>query len=200
MCFEIHAGYKEPFVAKKDVVCYKVMKTGDNGTYVSFHRYFAYEKNKTYNLEEPMKIYFNEIEYGFHSFTSYNKACSRSNNDPVIKCVIPKGSTYYYNPCDKEYVADSILILKEVDTPLQFVRKALKFFVWFLLTFFIVEELEIVVKSTLKIDLMQHNILNVLVTFIVLGFKFHLFCCVLPFVAATLKCRHKKCDHKQCKK
>ena len=51
------------------------------------------------------------IEKGFHSYSNYNNAsgwieCS------IIKCIIPKGSTYYLNPVRQEYVSDKIKIGK----------------------------------------------------------------------------------------
>jgi hypothetical protein len=33
---------------------------------------------------------------------------------------------------------------------------------------------------------------------ILYGFKFHIFCCLLPALFASYKCRHKKCKHEHC--
>ena len=35
---------------------------------------------------------------------------------------------------------------------------------------------------------------------VIYGFKFHIFCCLIPLIITSYKCRHKKCNHKQCKK
>lgn len=41
------------------------------------------------------------ISEGFHSYTDDTIA--------NIKCVIPKGSIYYYNPYDKQYVSNQLI-------------------------------------------------------------------------------------------
>lgn len=34
---------------------------------------------------------------------------------------------------------------------------------------------------------------------LIYGFKYHIFCCLLPALYSTYKCKHKtKCNHKHC--
>jgi hypothetical protein len=35
---------------------------------------------------------------------------------------------------------------------------------------------------------------------IIYGFKYHIFCCLIPAIWAGWKCRHKSCQHEHCKK
>ena len=52
---------------------------------------------------------FNSIERGLHSYSEPIIALSRCwGNEVVVKCIIPKGSIYYFNPVDKEYVSNQL--------------------------------------------------------------------------------------------
>ena len=51
-------------------------------------------------------------------------------------------------------------------------------------------------------DILHVNLSNLkwgwLGLMILYGFKFHIFCCLLPALFASYKCRHKKCKHEHC--
>ena len=122
MCFEIHSRYPKPQVAKRDIVCYKSVfaEFNDNGEdleYYSIHQSFVYETGTEYSLGKELKVRDGlSIYEGFHSFSN-KKKLQHWNTDEYahLKCIIPAGSTYYYNPNYKEYVSDRIRIVEEID-------------------------------------------------------------------------------------
>lgn len=93
-----------------------ILKT--NPKYITFYRQFEITLNTTYTSELEVKhksYYF--IEKGLHSY-KYAKDCktykNKNINTHIVKCVIPKGSTYYegyFNEC-KSYASDTLQYLK----------------------------------------------------------------------------------------
>lgn len=75
-----------------------------------------------------------------------------------------------------------------------------KFIITFIVSYIILEFLEFLFKDILNIycdDLKYWWI----ILMIIYGFKYHILCCVLPFIISTYRCKHKnKCDHNHCKK
>jgi hypothetical protein len=113
MCFIIHPDHPDKKIAKRDIACYKFFKNR-SGELFSTPRRFKYELHKLYKTKIIVKLQCWKIEHGFHSHS--NKKCFleyiNSGNERV-KCIIPKGSEYYYNPFYKEYVSNQIII-KEI--------------------------------------------------------------------------------------
>ena len=73
----------------------------------------------------------------------------------------------------------------------------LKFIFIFILTFIAMELVEYLFKIIFNIDL--HQLKWGWIGFIIIyGFKYHIFCCLLPALWAGFKCRHKKCNHEHC--
>jgi hypothetical protein len=73
----------------------------------------------------------------------------------------------------------------------------IKFIIIFILTFFLMEGIELGIEYFFNIDL--HELKWGWVGFIVVyGFKYHIFCCLIPAIWAGYKCRHKKCEHEYC--
>ena len=78
-------------------------------------------------------------------------------------------------------------------------KSILKFMMIFILSFILMESIERLASFYFKIDL--HNLKWGWIGFIIIyGFKFHIFCCILPAIWATYKCKHKKCNHDHCHK
>ena len=76
-------------------------------------------------------------------------------------------------------------------------KSILKFITIFIISFIILEIVERVFGYFFHIDL--HNLKWGWIGFIIIyGFKFHIFCCVLPMMWASYKCKHKKCKHTHC--
>ena len=122
MCFKIYKNHPLPKYADKDIICYKVTDNNKikENNFISIVKEFKYKYDTLYILDTPLEIELIKhsekkteynIEKGFHSYSNYNNAsgwieCS------IIKCIIPKGSTYYFNPVRQEYVSDKIKIGK----------------------------------------------------------------------------------------
>lgn len=119
MCFLIDDNDKDVKVAKTNIICYKVMyKSISLGIdYTSCIRLFDYKKHVVYyeelfhNTENKLLLY-----HGFHSIEN-KKSCSKYIHkyglETIVKCIIPKGSKYYYNSSTKEYISDHIFIGSE---------------------------------------------------------------------------------------
>ena len=118
MCFIIDEKRPYKLTAKRDITCYKVL----NKDYTSIVKYFQYEPGKIHKgcigkPEESSKGSIKTIDIGFHSFS--NKRTARLTIRDylrnkfyrvIVKCIIPKGSEYYYNSNFKEYVSNKIII------------------------------------------------------------------------------------------
>jgi hypothetical protein len=130
MCFDIHHLHPDKKIAEKDIPCYKIVCTygGEEledypeGEYSSEWENFEYKDGITYTDPEALKIrtvYFPAgdfnmavIDRGFHSFSNIDEAGSRNILlHTIIRCIIPQGSEYYFNPDDGEYVSNSIKII-----------------------------------------------------------------------------------------
>lgn len=119
MCFTVHPKYPDVKVAKRDIVCYKYGHS-DGIVFISFCRDFAYEFGKVYSQRKrrwPCGFVSSSrspsyIEEGFHSFSN-KKAIAGLFVGTKVKCIIPKGAKYFYNPDAKEYVSNQIII-KEI--------------------------------------------------------------------------------------
>jgi len=73
----------------------------------------------------------------------------------------------------------------------------IKFIIIFILTFLLMEGIELGIEYFFNIDL--HELKWGWVGFIIVyGFKYHIFCCLIPAIWAGYKCRHKKCEHEYC--
>lgn len=88
--------------------------------------------NKLYSVaylydQETHKRKIDSINEGFHSYSTFEEAYNNLDicpfnfeNGPMIKsksivqCIIPKGSKFYYNPDEKQYVSERIKIEQTV--------------------------------------------------------------------------------------
>ena len=76
-------------------------------------------------------------------------------------------------------------------------KSILRFLYFFTLSFIFFQLVEMSIHHFLGIDL--HNLKWGWVGLIVVyGFKYHIFCCLLPAIWAGYKCRHKNCKHEHC--
>jgi hypothetical protein len=76
-------------------------------------------------------------------------------------------------------------------------KSIFRFLKVFIVSLIIFELLEHTLEYIFGIDL--HNLKWGWIGFLIIyGFKFHIFCCLLPFLWAKYKCRHKNCDHDHC--
>lgn len=122
MCFYIHSEYKKIKVADKDIPCWKIFTKSLPGFVNSLYEGFPYERGALYyenNMHKEKGFFYESdvIYIGLHSFSTLAKArviygisFTLTRNKIIIRCVIPKGSKYYYNPDRREYVSDHLLI------------------------------------------------------------------------------------------
>lgn len=127
MCLIPYIG-SEFKIADRDIVCYKIVEKKANGIYKSPYVGFEYVIRVTYkdyvrcNYTER-----HEITKGmFHSFASSRDACKLCGEwngicnkikHKVLKCIIPKGSTYiagFFSHFMPSYASKQIKILEEI--------------------------------------------------------------------------------------
>ena len=138
MCFYTNENYKKILIADKDIVCYKFVKIIEgmspikNRQEVSSSKILMRSKvrNFSYCLDRVYVQKFRkmkrptEVEYGFHSYIKLArqmrwhtpKALStlKSLKPLYVKCIIPEGTKYYYNPSKNQYVSEKIKIVKVI--------------------------------------------------------------------------------------
>ena len=116
MCFVIDNDYRNPYIAIKDIKCYKTLLINENNCIISPFQQSPYILNRLYQSKFEYK-YTLFIEEGLHSYTSYKDnwiiRCSESLN--YYKAIIPSGSKFYYNPIDKEFVSNQIIIKRKLN-------------------------------------------------------------------------------------
>lgn len=135
MCFDIHPRHTSPYIAKKDIKCYKIGKLITPETFKSLYYNFEYVKGETYHVEmdcrERMWYIYNRqtvIRKGFRLKNRHQRFRSKTGSPVCIDCInegfhsyqykaprhildmvemiIPKGAKYWNN--DTEYVSDTI--------------------------------------------------------------------------------------------
>lgn len=116
MCFKIPRGNFFPKRAKEDIFCIKrVFYSKLDDELISEHELFKYKLNTIYK-EKSFKIIslksYDLIYKGFHSFIAKPYVIPMHGYIYVL-CVIPKGSLYWKNEREGEYVSNRI-ILKEI--------------------------------------------------------------------------------------
>ena len=127
-------SYEKPElrIAEEDITCYKVVYTKLKFMWVySLYRNFKYTLHNQYFIKDGLSVGIHEtlgtrqLEYtineGFHSYSQkpgFKDGCIWCTDDNFesgssvfrVKCTIPKGSVYYYNPTNCTLVSDSIII------------------------------------------------------------------------------------------
>lgn len=122
MCFNIHPKHTTELIAQEDIKVKKYYHLGESH-YESPWQNHKVEAGKLYTEPAYGEIKtdmfgYDIINKGFHSYDlevndrdSYYR--SYHNSHP-IECTIPKGTRYYYNPDDMEYVSEALLIGKPI--------------------------------------------------------------------------------------
>lgn len=76
-------------------------------------------------------------------------------------------------------------------------KSLLRFLYFFCISFIVFQLIEVGLHHFFGLDL--HNMeLGWIGLVIVYGFKYHIFCCILPAIWAGYKCRHTNCKHEHC--
>ena len=107
MCLTI--TNRTPQIAKKDIVCYKVLRHNflKRSGYTTPYMYTSVTLGELMEDKVPVKIHnsiflvkYNLYEGVFHTFKYYSDAvemCKEDiiGNSVVVRCIIPKGTEYY---------------------------------------------------------------------------------------------------------
>ena len=114
------------FVAQEDIICYKVLnKHYNKGEYESTYQGYIYKHNvinpvvPLIERPHPDRIDLVCIDAGYHSYTSLKIArehASYNNYRVVVRCIIPKGAKYMFDPSwnHEEYVSNQIILKRLV--------------------------------------------------------------------------------------
>ena len=126
-------------IATKDITCYKIFCTSDvvwNRNPIKFlgiivwnkytikelcslyrdYTYIPYESNPEVNIFIAKSEYYYRwyIDKGYHSYKTLDRAKAERNlYEIIVKCIIPKGSTYYINNFN-EIVSSNIIITDKI--------------------------------------------------------------------------------------
>jgi len=137
MCFNIHIEYPKKLIAEKNITCYKrVVRLKDEivcnihhlevmridtsklrkSILLSPYRYQQYKTRVLYRSRLVDNKCNGCIHEGLHSHSSLRQAEIKREDhyEKIIRCVIPKGAEYYYNPEEKEYVSNQLRTIKLV--------------------------------------------------------------------------------------
>lgn len=129
MCFIVDENNPEQKIATEDIECYKTGYIGLHGFTSKWYGYKYLWNTKEFEkslkvLEEDNCSYEDTIEEdleckkckkviynGYHSFSTITRAIFDIvySDYCIIKCIIPKGSVYYYNQRYEEYVSSCII-------------------------------------------------------------------------------------------
>jgi len=116
MCFIIDEKHPDKKIATKSIMCYKVLKMVDNKLRSPYQN-FSYKLGRKYTSRLGKECGY--INKGLHSFSSKEAALYERDDWYASKyiifiCKIPKGSEYYYNPTNQEYVSNQLIITKQL--------------------------------------------------------------------------------------
>lgn len=124
MCLfiEKNKNYKEPHVAKRDIVCYKYLYDYDGKIKAPYFSYIydlrvVHKTHMSFFDYEKAELAY--VESGFHSFSNRFSCIERLLKCTCrwlykpYKCVIPKGATYYKG-LNNELASDKIIVLSKI--------------------------------------------------------------------------------------
>ena len=111
MCFIIDTKHPNVKIAKKNIPCYKILRTDGNETFSPFmnmlyHTDLSSGKDVKLTVEN---FSFDQLDYiheGLHSFS--NKKWLNGHN--LFIAYIPKGTKYYYDSVNSEYISLAIVV------------------------------------------------------------------------------------------
>lgn len=114
MCFIIEKGQEKPYIASRDIRCYKVMIESYKHYFCSLFLGFPYKVGIVYRRPFQIKLskprHFGDvINVGYHSYRSKAWAKRRCPiGAKVVRCIIPKGTLFFKSR--DEYVSNGIKI------------------------------------------------------------------------------------------
>ena len=118
MCFNVDKKHPHARTAKRAIVCFKVVNRDLCSYYQGFgHEYGFLAKSRL--KKEKRGTNGTCIYMGFHSYTCFEAAmkeyrCKLSYDPIVVRCLLPRGTRYYYDSCDHEFVSNRIVVERKV--------------------------------------------------------------------------------------
>ena len=134
MCLDLIKHSPKPFVAETDIVCYKFMRKLSRKQYQTPFQCMEILIGEKYSINEmrvrklftddeintaavPDDTYVGSVHDGFHSLPSIKTAYYETlmfSRRRVVKCVIPKGSTYFIGDFngDISYASNNIVYVR----------------------------------------------------------------------------------------
>lgn len=127
MCFDKEINNYTHKVAEEDIVCYKVVNrypSDSKPRWESFYRHFIYEKGEVYEeklSDGLLKILDEQPTLKHLVYHSYSDLSAVNAFEyicvnifvVVVKCIIPKGTIYWFNSDKKQYASTSIKVVSE---------------------------------------------------------------------------------------
>lgn len=120
MCFYATKNQK-PKTATEDIVCWKIGHKIVDGFVPFYYDDYLYSAGEPQPREKLVKIVNRDMDYvisrGYHSWATLKKAAKDRLGMPHVvigRFIIPKGTTYYENKSDKDYVSETIIWTGEI--------------------------------------------------------------------------------------
>lgn len=130
MIFFIHPKHTEAKIAQEDIICYKNLTLNyykDLVSPLSENLYFKKNSMKSSVTKTTGKLYVDDlyvenyyvIRNGLYSYSTIEQAIEISKlsrfthkipDQDVFHAIIPKGTKYYYNPDENEYVSTKLIV------------------------------------------------------------------------------------------
>lgn len=125
MCFIIHKDYPSVQIAERDITCFKVLthfkENGDTESPFRFETYFKKGGSSKYIIKKVKEFTYrfnsgfnDKIYKGLHSYSDLETAKLNADwYEEIHESIIPKGTPYYYNPDDQEYVSLKLKVFRK---------------------------------------------------------------------------------------
>lgn len=129
MCFNKEVSNYAHKIAEEDIVCYKIVHrypSWPKPRWKSFYRRFIYEQGELYEeklSDDLLKILDGRPTLENFVYHSYSDLCALdvceihlshvARQVVLVKCIIPKGSIYWFNSDKKQYASNAIKIVRE---------------------------------------------------------------------------------------
>ena len=116
MCFQIDYHHSTAKIAENDITCFKILMSGLDAVISPWYslEYWKIEDCPEFvlmhsTIDEPDCN--NDINRGLHSYATEAETQRHDwTGDAYYKAIIPKGSKYYYNSFNHEYVSDTLQV------------------------------------------------------------------------------------------
>lgn len=122
MCFYLDYRHQRPMIALRKITCYKVVnhfsKVENIVTSVLYNHCYVLGKRQPHIRLKKVGYDKTSINEGYHSYFNLPRALmNKYETNVIVKCVIPVGAKYYYNPACEEYVSSSLIVKEILDNP-----------------------------------------------------------------------------------